>query len=396
MTDSTTANPIEEEFDWAGSQGSDAMEQRAQQVSSGDFLPYFRLKDGESTTLRFLTDLKKNDANPTPWITVNMHSSVPTKPAPKAKDGSDGGNWPPAMSVACRLDPIFRRRYGGVCQFCQMTDSDGKALKPRPSTFALAQVREEAKDENGKAIKGDDGLPFFIDSVRKVTLKGEDEGDEREVEVPNIVVIQQGKKNFYDHLLIVAGRRQTVVDRDITISRKGAGQRDTNYKPSPEDPFEVELDGKMVPYNLGNPAVMAAAYPDGIPDLKKIVARLASDDYIDHFWGVGSTGSTGNGARPSGPAAASNDVTPSAGVSKLRELAVPNRARSDAAPAADQPAEAAPAPATQPEPAAEPAAAEATGADTDGEQAVEQRTVTDRLARTGRRLATARRPASAG
>jgi hypothetical protein len=333
MTEETTV-VVEDDIeglDFTETAGFDAMVERARRAGSGEFLPYLSLKDGKSIVLRFLNDLYPNDkpigpGNPVSVITIDMHSTMPTKAAPKRKDGEDTGKWPTRMSAACRNDRLFRpankpARYPNGCTFCKLKGEDGKPLRPRPSTFALAQVRKEVTEGN---------TTYYVDQMRKVAFRDDDGEVTEEFEVPEIVVVQQGKKNFWDPMKTAAGKKRTILACDYVITRTGSGQNDTEYAPEYLDPTEIEIDGKVMPYDLRNPEIMQAVYPD-LPDLRQVVARLAGPAYLGKFFldeqgnYVPSDG-TGKGratSRSSGPAAVDNDVA-SAKVAEMRRFSVPN------------------------------------------------------------------------
>ena len=308
-------------FDFSSVSGAAAAEEAAKS-SKRDRPGFWSLTDGQSCLLRFINDADPNVAVPQSWITVRQHSMVPTKPRPKDVTG----NWPKSMGAMCRNAHPFSARYDG-CPICQMTNSEGKKLVASSRTWALALEREEVI-EGGQVV----GIRTKTKEVQSVDDEGNPKGDVRVV--PSVVVINQGWKNFFAHLSGFAGRYGTVVDRDYYITRKGATQNDTTYQIVPAEPLSLD-DGSRL--DLRRPEVVAMMFPEGtLPNLAKIVAEQASDDYFGRFFfDLPEKGKSGGAQQPAAP---SSDQAPDAN----RLAALRERMTAAAAPAAQPTAAAQP------------------------------------------------------
>ncbi len=399
MTETTTAPAPDgiDEFDFSGSQGAEAAREafKNSQVSF-DKTDFFGL-DGSpaavaagtnSAIIRMLSD---HVAVPgvVPWISVTQHSMVPTKPKPADHEGS----WPKSMGAICRNDKIFKAKYGD-CYIDTMPPEPGKKNRnPSSRTWALAVLREEVLGSKEMVAAGQIpesmlgqvvGIRDKTKEVAEVDKDGKPTGETKVVK--QYVKVNQGWKNFFAPLAGIAGRNKTVLDRDIYISREGEGANDTVYTPMPLDPIVFpeghKFAGKV--FDLRDAEQRAEFYPDA-PDLRKLVAEQASNEYFNRFFvpndrlygnGEGVTdrkpaaAKTATGA-PAGPAstpAAPSTEQAAPAADRLAALKarvgggaapaaapeaptaapaepVAEAAPSEAAPAADAPAEAAAAPA---------------------------------------------------
>lgn len=218
---------------------------------------FFKLEDGKTTVLRFLTDADE-------WIVVDQHQMVPTKPAPEGFSG----NWPERMGSICRNDPAFRGVYD-ECYICDHIVDGKKVRKPSARSWALACLREEVV-EDGKIV----GLR---DLTREVTLPEKDGQPEQTITEKAIVVVNMGYKNFFSVLQGFAGRYGTILDRDYWVKRSGAGT-DTTYQIVPLDP--IEIDGKR--FDLREPEFMAR-YETSL-DIEEVVTERADDKFYARFF----------------------------------------------------------------------------------------------------------------
>lgn len=308
MADSPAAT-TEEEFDFTSAMGADNAEAAQKKYAgSGDRIPFFALEDKGSAIVRFITDAftpSEGDENfgvfpyTVPWITVDQHSMVPTKPQPKGYEG----NWPKSMSCVCRKDKVFKAKYGDRCYVCEnVKKQGGKPNLGSPRTWALVCLREEVKgtqemvdakqipaSAKGKVV----AIRDKTREIKKVDAEGKETGEVRLVK--DVQVLNLGWKNFFASLQGMAGRYQTVLDRDFEITRKGS-DTSTIYQITPLDPIQTadpdDKDKKVV-LDLRDRRFMAR-YADSesedveerikaIPDLRKTVARLASDDFYSRF-----------------------------------------------------------------------------------------------------------------
>jgi len=249
--------------------GADAMEQATKRAGGGPRTSYFSLKDGEQAMLRFVTDHDE-------WLTVQQHNYVPTKARP---DGFAGENWPSSMSAVCRREPAFELPDGWMhedCFICEhVPGRDGGPHKPQRRGWALAVLREEVKDDEGRMIG-------ITDQQREVERSTQSGGTET-VQERSIVVVNMGYQNFFGAIKGFANYYGTVLDRDFLVKRRGAGT-DTDYDIIPLDPLTDE-DGNR--FDLRNEEHMALYRGDG-PSfgemLEDIVMNNASDDYYALFF----------------------------------------------------------------------------------------------------------------
>ena len=248
----------------------------AQQQSAGFArIIFFSLKDGESATIRFLTDADPTDVGDGVlaggWITVLQHQNVATKGAPAGFKG----NWPGHMTAICRNQDLSELGIESPfpCFLC------GIGAKQTQRTWALAVLREEVR-EGGRTIG-------FRDMTREVVVK---EGQPPVTE-PAIVVINLGRRNFFGPISGWYGRNGTVLDRDFAVTRTGDGL-DTLYNPIGLDPIAVDETGRT--FDLRDPEFMSRYLPDvaGETDYAKasdtmlvpVLADRISDAYYGKFF----------------------------------------------------------------------------------------------------------------
>jgi hypothetical protein len=219
----------------------------------------FSLEDKEEITLRFLTDEPE-------WITVDQHTSVPTKNQPEGYKGK----WPKAMPGVCRYDEAFRGLYEDcyVCDKPVMNPwNKEKPLGRTPRTWALAVVREEVR-------RG-----VYKDSIIKNTR--EIDGKTVETEDLHVLVVNMAQKNFFSALAGIANMNGTVCDTDFRIRRQGGGT-DTTYVIMP-----LMAKGENI-NPQDDPEEWKERYLDKLEaqniNLAEIVAEKASDEYYRKFF----------------------------------------------------------------------------------------------------------------
>lgn len=268
--------PDEFDFNYGAEGASEAF---ANLKSGGGFrgLSYLSMKDGQSEILRFINDAFKIEDKPerVAWITIDQHSMVPTKPAPQGYQGK----WPTVMGAVCRHAKAFRGKFPD-CYICDgpLRKGDGKKYDASPRTWAIACLREEVM-EGGRVI----GIRDKTVEVPKFE-EGKQVGTEQ---VKALVIVNLGYKNFFSIMEGFAGRYGTVLDRDYHITRKGSGPNDTVYQIAPLDKIPVDDNGRI--YDLRDDEFFSRyKVGDGdtaaVPDLRKIVADRASDDYYGRFF----------------------------------------------------------------------------------------------------------------
>ena len=252
----------------------------AQQQSAGFArTTFFSLKDGDSATIRFLTDADPTDVGDGVlaggWITVLQHQNVATKPAPAGFD-TKKNNWPGHMTAICRDQDLSELGIASPFSDCCLCMTGSKKTQ---RTWALAVLREEVR-EGGKTIG-------FRDVKRDVVVK---EG-QPPVSEPAIVVINLGRRNFFGPISGWYGRNGTVLDRDFAVTRTGDGL-DTLYNPIGLDPIPADENGTV--FDLRNPEFMKRYLKDveGETDyatasdamLVPILADRISDSYYGKFF----------------------------------------------------------------------------------------------------------------
>jgi hypothetical protein len=284
-----------DDLDFTGGYGGEAAEAGAAKGASFNRTEYFRL-DGSPAgvaaganvgIIRFLSDHVPSESNSIPWITVDMHSMVPTRPKPQ--DYPEGRTWPRTMSAVCRKDKIFRARYNNECYIHTLKKGDGKPYTAAGTTWALAVVREEVLGTKEMAAAGQIpeamvGQVVGIRDKMKEIVKTDEKGEPIQGEsvfVPEIVIVQQKWKNFWSIVQGFASRYKTVLDRDYHITRKG-DDTSTTYQVVPLDPIQM-ADGTV--YDLRRPDLMKEKYPE-LPDLRMPIAEQASDEYYAKFFDI--------------------------------------------------------------------------------------------------------------
>lgn len=257
--------------------GVSAAQEAAKRSGSGGRIGFFSLDDKESAILRFITDADPDENGVGGWITVLQHNSVPTKAKPKAFPGQ---NWPAFMSAVCRNGKPFNF---GDCYICATlpepeNDSKGKKKQPRgvakPRTWALACLREAVK-EGGRIIG-------YRDKRKEVTKKVD--GEDKTTEERELVLVNLGYNNFFEHLEGPAAVYDTLLDRDYHITRKGTGL-DTEYQPVALDPITMEGGAR---YDLRDPEVLKRYGFDSLAEadelLQEEISNRASEDFYARFF----------------------------------------------------------------------------------------------------------------
>ena len=299
------------EFDFSGATGSEAAREAFQSNQSLfnriDFFGLDATAEGvqrgdNSAIIRLLSDDRPlPDGSLPPWITVDQHSMVATKPTPQGWPF----NWPAKMGAVCRNDKVFKARYGDCCIDTMPPAPGRRNSKPSPRTWALAVLREQVIGDGTEALGGEQyrgkvvGIRDKTKEIQKTDDKGEPTG-ETEV-VPVYVKINQGWKNFFSLLSGHAGHYGTVLDRDYWITREGMGQDNTVYVITPLDPITFAPNHPLFPgqvFDLRSKEQREHFYPN-LPDLRKMVAEQASDEYYNRYFAP-ENALYGNGSKGEG------------------------------------------------------------------------------------------------
>lgn len=292
--------------------GAEAAEQAAKAGPSFARTHFFSIKAGQSEILRFLIDSEPHQVagtdpnDPATWhwlqpgesplmdpstgkpildgahVVVAQHSQVTPKPPPD----DFKGNWPQAVSAVCRHDQGFGGFYPD-CYLCDVLHHN-----PSPRVWSLAVVVKEV-NRNGQI--------GYVDDVREVSVK---DGDEvKTVKERAIVVVNQGHKNFFSPLRMMAGHYGTLLDQDFRVMRTGSGPSDTNYQFGPMG--QRAAPGTSDVLDLRNPEHHAIYDIGGVPverQLDQIVAERATDEYYHRFFvpdggGPGASAPSSNGGQ---------------------------------------------------------------------------------------------------
>jgi hypothetical protein len=361
MTQAVNTEVEDFEGDFESSYGGDVAKE-ASKKNAGSFtdrVKFFSLDPEAKQLVRFLSDHVKHPENPrmVPWITVDQHSGVPTKPKPADYQGT---KWPEAMGAVCRKSKAFQARYPNGCPIeeANLVDSYGKKIgRGSGRTWALVALREEVyEDVDGR--KQLVGVKTVMDDV---VIDGVKVG-----ETPAIRQMNMGYNNFFAHLNALASRYKTVLNRDIEISRSGAG-KNTAYNFAPLDivqradgsVFDLREAKELERFEATIVSVVDGKKVEGgkIPDLRKCVTAQVNDDYYEQWFGMGSgaakpgeTSEVSASAQPQGPAQGSSAEEDEKQKARMAEM----RARIQAGGKPAEPAQAAEPPA--------PVAAAASGA----------------------------------
>lgn len=383
-TSTVAANDVDE-FDFSGATGAEAAREAFNNSQTGfDRLDFFSIDGSPAAVaagtnfaiLRLLSDHVAVDGV-TPWITVDQHSMVPTK----AKPADYEGNWPKSMGAVCRNDKVFARKYGD-CYIDTMPPPPGRrSSKPSARTWAIAVLREEVIGDGSEALGGEayKGKVVGIrDKTKEVSVVDKDGNATGETKtVKQYVKVNQGWKNFFAPLAGIAGRFHTVLDRDIYISREGTDAKTTVYNPISLDPIVFPAGHKFAgkTFDLRDAEQRAEFYPD-MPDLRKVIAEQASNEYYNRFFvpndrlygnGEGVTDvkpkakAAANGSAPAGPTSAPSAPSTEQAAPSADRMAALKARISGGTPSASAAAEP-PAPATAEAPAEQ--ASEAPASDT--------------------------------
>lgn len=204
----TGINAIESSLKSSGSSGSGS--------STGRYLSYFLLADGESKVIRFLTDMNDGDYG---CAVADFYEFV------KDKNGKFQ-NFVYAPSFYAD-DPSWQgedwvKKFGG-----KTTDYNTKEPvdpTPRERVVGIAVEREEIPtEENGRRV------------LRTQDLLTQVEGrDGRMYDARNFFIVKQAKA-FWTQVIGYYHEFGTICDRDYKVSRSGTG-RDVMYTVIPKNP----------------------------------------------------------------------------------------------------------------------------------------------------------------
>jgi hypothetical protein len=276
--------------------GQAAREEAKKAFTSFAKTAYFSLGDKETTVLRLIDDSPE-------WIYIKQHGFVPTKGAPKdwdakGKDGAPAKKWPERMNAVCRKakneGELVFPEHGGECFICDhMTGNDrtkdGK-FHPSIKLWARAIVRDEIKGtaamveagliephEKGQTVGFQDHMIEIQDTDKEGKAVGEPK------QVPKVVVINMGMKNFFGALQASFDAYGTVLDRDYRITRRGTGL-ESEYDIVPMDPImtkDPESD-RMVKFTLQKDEIREPYLK--LCDLEEVITEQASDRHFATFF----------------------------------------------------------------------------------------------------------------
>lgn len=255
--------------------------------SSSSRTGYFKLDDGETAFVQFVTD-------PYEWITVDMHNAVPTKPKPAKWEG----NWPDKMNAVCRLtkdgnkQPIYNDCY--ICENIKDPRDASKPYRKTTRTWALAVMMEEVKGDGSEETGGPSKLGKRIGfrarktEVTKRDAEGKPTG-ESEVR-PEVVFVTMGWKNFFaalegaalvndgtiTNLVFAIKRSGTELDTTYSITSLGEQKADFN-----QAKWAEKLGVKITGHDEDNNPVKV--YPPEI-DIERLLDERSSDEYYGRFF----------------------------------------------------------------------------------------------------------------
>lgn len=187
---------------------------------SGRRAQYWRLEEGKTEILRFLTDAPE-------WYVIRLHNFFPTKPAPK--DAKNADKWPKGMTAVCRKDPSFADDYS-ACPLCDaIKDHDLKgfggkgSMKTRSTVFALAVRREKIECDGSEAMGGaaNKGKKAIVDRTVELDELGSDgKPSGTKVTVPDIRIVSNTMYSLFGGIKSAYETFDSVVDRDFSIKRE--------------------------------------------------------------------------------------------------------------------------------------------------------------------------------
>jgi hypothetical protein len=226
---------------------------------------YLQLEEGQAVVVRFVTEFDD-------WPSGDVHMGVPTKPAPKGKDGKPQQKWPAFMSALCREDKKnfwdpdtqeWDEGYGpGGCWIHnnlvgQLDKYQKDMAKTSVRCWALAVIREETGEPGARVARD----AKTADGKRK------------------IVVVNQAYYGFFSQLNGIAQANGSTVDRDMWIKKKEKGGGNfSEYSIIPRD-----RDPDHHPGTESWDSILAEILERNL-DLDEMVLNTSSQDYYDKFF----------------------------------------------------------------------------------------------------------------
>lgn len=236
-------------------QGAEALREsidRAKSSGNGAQTNWFQWKDGETKTLRFLTDVSK-------IYVLNMHDYV------LCADGK-------------RRTFVCRKELDESCPLCSVED-----VRKREMGWGLAVLRKEIRQD----VEGKSKLVGYEDFTEEKDDKVQ----------PHVGIVRQAPTNFWIQIDGIQEKYGSIRDRDLDIIRKG-GDKSTVYMAYPCDPVEIpNLDERYAKYT---------------PDLKALLEGMGTLEYYGYFDGSRKAGDRREGGGGSGgaPAASRPEESP--------------------------------------------------------------------------------------
>lgn len=238
---------------------------------------FLSIDDGEKIILRFIDDSPD-------WIYVKQHFA-PTKPAPSDAPDELKKNWPKRTGAVCRHDEAFAGMYED-CYICDTLKGDNpRDTRSFLRIWARAVVRKEIIGtqemvDEGKIEQEDvDTVVGMQDELIEVPEFKNGKPTGKNIKQRNVILVNQGMKNFFAALQAAYDVYKTVLDRDFVVTREGSGT-DTEYGIIALEPILMS-DGKTK-YSMKDPK-LAARY-EGIVDMEKEISDRASDEHYARYF----------------------------------------------------------------------------------------------------------------
>jgi len=230
---------------------AESIERSSNRPPSSSKKNFFKWANGESKSLRFLTEGDE-------IILTYFHEMI------IAHDGSK-------RSFVCRQE------VESTCELCE------RGEKRRELGLGVAVAREE--------VKGEDGKSTFVDVTTQIEV--EDENGNKSVKtVPWVGILQQAPRNFWAPFWAIYDKSGTLKACDYEVTRRGGGM-DTMYQPFWDTAVEIpNIDTRYAKY---------------MPDVEGMLEFMGSKEYYDK-WLHGIEANTSNAA-PAAPLADSDIET---------------------------------------------------------------------------------------
>jgi hypothetical protein len=212
---------------------------RERAASSFEKNQYLKIEADTSVIIRFLSDMKE-------VATVYIHERI------MCQDGK-------YRSFVCRQELEDDNGNTMECELCDAGEYRREVI------FGLAVLRKAHKDAEGRP----DG---FEDLVKEIEV--EEDGEKKKKPVPQVVIVKQAPRNFWNWFEAFYGQNQTICDRDFEITRRGK-EKDTTYMSLPLAPVEIKPPKGSTNWK--------DRYAKFVPDLDEAIYGTASESYYKKF-----------------------------------------------------------------------------------------------------------------